>query len=175
MKKPLSIAPEQGKTTILYPHVGCVLKEIIQVWITVIALITVLLYFSPLIVPHTIKPYTKWIIFLSTTVAILWTAYAFMRYTHTYAKITKEAIIYRKGWVPSQTDTIFWVNIKDVNTYSSVLESLMGSGTVILKVAIRTEIEEIRIEFLPEWRELEEYIRKRIGKLSLHVTQVTYT
>jgi uncharacterized membrane protein YdbT with pleckstrin-like domain len=98
-----------------------------------------------------------------------------LHYTNTYVEITKDALIYRRGWIPHTIDTIFWVHIKDLNSSASITESLLGTGTVKVIVAIRTSMALVEIKYLPKHEEFANFIRQRIGRFSEVTRQVTYT
>jgi len=81
----------------------------------------------------------------------------------------------KERWIPTTTDTIFWIHIKDVNSSASVSESLLGCGTVSIVVALRNIMQVVKIPYLPKHEEFSAYIRDKIGQSVGNINQVTYT
>lgn len=172
------LARKSGETATIYPHTGVVFFEIAKLWAFVIiatAAFVAIPHVAPGLIPEDIRGLLLYGILALWAGAVLFAAYKFLHYANTFMQFTDDAIIYRKGWIPSSTDTIFWVNIKDINTSASISESVLGSGSVIIIVAIRTEIYPVNIGFIPENEKVAEYIRTKIGRLTEGTRQVTYT
>lgn len=165
---------ENGQVTTIYPHGGVAVLKIMRVW-GIVALITVgALVAQRYLPPHTgnLLNYAAIPLWLG---AVVFAAQQFLHYSNTYLVISDEAMVYRKGWIPNITDTIFWVNIKDVNTSRSLGEGLLGAGTIILIVAIRNLITTVTIPYIPEHEMIAGAIRSRVGRLNTATQQVTYT
>jgi len=159
----------------VYPHVGIAILNIAKVWIGCIIGIFAILWAGSHIIPPEIGWTTNLGAFLLLCGGVLFAIQQLMHYSNTYLRITSEAIIYKRGWIPSTTDNIFWVNIKDINSSTSITESLLGTGSIIIVVALRNEIYTAKIGYLPNHEAICTLIRDRIGKLSADTRQVTYT
>lgn len=160
---------------VVYPHTGIAILSIAQVWLVCALIIGAILWASDGIIPQELVVPSMWACFLILLGAILFAVHRLLHFANTYLEWDKDALIYKVGWIPSRTDTIFWVNIKDVNASTSVAESLLSTGSIILIVAIRHEITTIKIPFLPEHVKIHEIIREKIGKYTSDARQVTYT
>lgn len=167
-----------GKTITVYPHTGVAIFQIVKLWIMIGIVIGGYIALqnsgkNPL--PANIQPMIKTGMFLLAAGGVLFAAHQFLHYANTFIQFTDDAIIYRRGWIPSHTDTIFWVNIKDINTSASVIESTLSSGTIVFVVAIRNTMESVRVSYLPQHEEIASYIRERIGAFNSNISQVSYT
>lgn len=163
-----------GEETIIYPHTGVALIQIAKVW-SAVTILTILVVLGKNMVPGDLGNVFMYGLIALWGMAVMFAAHQFLHYSNTYLKITNDAVIFRKGWIPSYTDTIFWVNIKDINTATSVGESLLGTGTIVLVVAIRAAIGEVKIPYMPHHEDIASHIRNRIGALTAGTKQVTYT
>jgi hypothetical protein len=161
--------------TTLYPHTGVAIIEIAKVWFVVGLMIAGLYYAGKNLLPPELRIFADLGCFLLVVASALFALQRILHYTNTYVEITKDALIYRRGWVPHTMDTIFWVHIKDLNSSASVTESLLGTGTVKIVIAIRTTMALVEIKYLPKHEEFANFIRERIGKFSEVTRQVTYT
>lgn len=159
----------------IYPHTGVAIIEIAKVWVVVGLMIAGLYYAGNNLIPPDLKVFADLGCFLLVVACALFALQRILHYTNTYVEITKDALIYRRGWIPHTIDTIFWVHIKDLNSSASVTESLLGTGTVKIIIAIRTSMALVEIKYLPNHEEFATYIRERIGKFSEVTRQVTYT
>lgn len=159
----------------IYPHTGIAIIEITKVWLVVGIMIGGLYYAGITVIPPEMKIFADLGCFLLVVACALFALHRILHYTNTYVEITKDALIYRRGWVPHTMDTIFWVHIKDLNSSASVTESLLKTGTVKVIVAIRTSMALVEIKYLPNHEEFANFIRERIGKFSEVTRQVTYT
>lgn len=165
---------ENGDPVTLYPHGGVALLKIAKVWAMVIAA-TVVVVVAQHFLPQDVGQFLNYGAILLWVGAVMFAAHQFLHYSNTYLQISDEVIVFRKGWIPSVTDTIFWVNIKDINTSTSVGESMLGTGTIILLVAIRNIMGSVRIPYIPQHEAIASHIRERVGKLTAGTQQVTYT
>lgn len=165
---------EKGETTTIYPHTGVALLKIAKVWAITAVMTLIVVGLSRAVPPEIGRLVSLGAIGLWIG-AIIYASHQFLYYSNTYLRVSEEAIIYRKGWIPSITDTIFWPNVKDINTSTSVGESMLGCGTIILVVAIRTYLSEIRVPYLPNHEKVAEIIREKVARMSLATRQVTYT
>lgn len=163
------------KSLTIYPHTGVAIIEIIKVWIIVAFMIAGLYYAGQSLLPPNLKIFADVGCFLLVVGAALFALQRMLHYTNTYVEITKDAIIYRRGWIPHTIDTIFWVHIKDINSSASVTESLLKSGTIKIIVAIRNSMALVEINYLPDHEKFAQFIRNKIGKYSDATRQVTYT
>lgn len=165
--------PEVGKT--IYPHTGIALIQIAKVWAILAIMVGGILWAQRSYLPPDLDQFANLAAFLLIIGGGLFAVYTILHYTNTYVEITKDAIIYRKGWIPHSTDTIFWVHIKDINSSASVTESLLRTGSITILVAIRNNLVATSMNYLPEHEIFAEYIRKKIGRFSDATRQVTYT
>lgn len=160
--------------TTFYPHQAIAYIAILKVWAITGAMIAGLLLGHSHIPPelHSFSNGAALALFLGS---LLFALHRLLHYSHTYLAVTEEALIYRQGWIPSTTDNVFWINIKDINTSSSVTESLLGTGSILIIIAIRTSIYQIRVSYLPNHENIAAEIRKHVGALNQDARQVTYT
>jgi membrane protein YdbS with pleckstrin-like domain len=165
--------PEVGKT--IYPHTGIALIQIAKVWAILGLMVGGILWAQAKYLPPEVYQFANLACFLLVVGGALFAVYTILHYTNTYVEITKDAIIYRRGWIPHSTDTIFWVHIKDINSSASVTESLLRTGSITILVAIRNNLVATRMSYLPNHEEFADYIRKKIGRFSDATRQVTYT
>jgi hypothetical protein len=165
--------PEIGKT--IYPHTGVALIEIAKVWAIIALMIGGIIWGQKTALPPDLHFFANLACFLLTVGAVLLAMHRILHYTNTYVEITKDALIYRRGWIPHSTDTIFWVHIKDINSSASVTESLLGTGSITILVAIRNNLLSTKMSYLPKHEEFANYIRGKIGRFSDATRQVTYT
>jgi membrane protein YdbS with pleckstrin-like domain len=168
-----NIKLEDGAT--IYPHSGVAVIEILKVWTILAIMIGGLYWSSKSIIPPDLRFFANLGCFLLVLGGVLFAMHRLLHYTNTYVEITKDALIYRKGWIPHTSDTIFWVHIKDLNSSSSVTESLLGTGSVGILVAIRNSMVLVKMSYLPNHEGFADFVRERIGKLSDVTRQVTYT
>jgi membrane protein YdbS with pleckstrin-like domain len=174
--KPMRNQPTEIKEGItIYPHTGIAIIEIAKVWFVVGLMIAGLYYAGAHVLPPDLRFFANLGCFLLVVASALFALHRILHYTNTYVEITKDALIYRRGWVPHTIDTIFWVHIKDLNSSASVTESILKTGTVKVIVAIRTSMALVEINYLPKHEEFATFIRERIGKFSEITRQVTYT
>jgi len=165
---------ESSVSTTVYPHQAVAILSILKVWTLTGAAITALIL-GRVYIPEEVRPFTNGLALLLFLGSLFFAIHQLLHYSHTYLKICKEAIIYRKGWIPSSTDNIFWINIKDINTSASVTESLLGTGTIIIIVAIRNAVYQIQIGYLPHHEKIAGEIRDHLSTLNQEARQVTYT
>ena len=162
------------KQTTVYPHQAVAIMSIASVWVITITMLAGIYFGKTHLPPELQLPSTGLAIFLIIA-SILFAIHRLLHYSNTYLTIAPEALIYKKGWIPSSTDNIFWVNIKDINTESSVTESLLKTGSIVIIVAIRTAIYQVKISYLPQHEDIAAKIRAHIGVLNQDARQVTYT
>jgi hypothetical protein len=167
--------PDGKIGTTLYPHIGIALIEIAKVWAILGVMIIGALFAQHKFLDPQLDFFINLGCFLLVVGGALYAIYRILHYTNTYVEITKDALIYRKGWIPHSTDTIFWVHIKDINSSASVTESLLKTGSITILVAIRNSLVSTTISYLPKHDEFCIYIRERIGRFSDATRQVTYT
>lgn len=160
---------------IVYPHTGVAILSIVQIWVICGIMIGAILWASHTVLPKSLVFPANGACFLLMLGAILFAIHRLLHYANTYLELAEDALVYKVGWVPSKTDTIFWVNIKDVNASTSVAESLLGTGSIILIIALRHEIGMIKIPFLPEHEKILALIRDKVGRYASEARQVTYT
>jgi hypothetical protein len=165
--------PEVGKT--IYPHTGIALIQIAKVWGILAIMIGGILWAQHSYLPPELYQFANLAAFLLVIGGAFFAVYTILHYTNTYVEITKDAIIYRRGWIPHSTDTIFWVHIKDINSSASVTESLLRTGSITILVAIRNNLVATSMNYLPNHEEFADYIRRKIGRFSDATRQVTYT
>jgi membrane protein YdbS with pleckstrin-like domain len=158
----------------VYPHQAVAFISIAKLWFISLIIIGGIITGIPHLPKDLILP-AKGLAAFITLGSILFAFHQLLHYSHTHLTITKEALIYKKGWVPSTTDNIFWVNIKDINTECSVTESLLGTGSIVVVVAIRTAIYQVKVSYLPHHEKIAEAIREQIGALNENARQITYT
>lgn len=158
----------------MYPHPAIAIISIAKLWI-ITGIILVGCYIGIPELPEELKTPAKGFAILLAMGSILFAMHRLLHYSNTYITITKDALIYREGWIPSTTDNIFWVNIKDINTECSIAESLLKTGSIIVVVAIRTDIYKVRIRYLSDHETIAKNIREHIGTLNEGARQVTYT
>jgi membrane protein YdbS with pleckstrin-like domain len=164
---------KEGMT--IYPHTGIAIIEIIKAWSVMAIMIAGLFYAGQTILPPDLRFYANLGCFLLVLGAAAFAVQRILHYTNTYVEITKDALIYRRGWIPHSIDTIFWVHIKDINSSASVTESLLKTGSIKIIVAIRASMALVEIHYLPNHEKFAQFIRERIGKFSDATRQVTYT
>lgn len=158
----------------VYPHPAIAVLSIIKLWIVTGGLLAAIFFGRP----HLPEPFWGPLSILAGLLllgSLLFAAHSLLHYSNTFLAIHESSLIYKKGWIPSTTDTIFWVNIKDINTKASISESLIGTGSIILTVAIRTEIYLVSIGYLPNHEQIASKIRDHLGNLNKNANQVTYT
>jgi hypothetical protein len=164
----------EGQTITLYPHTGTALIEIAKVWGMILVAVLIIFWVDKTL-PSQLAQATNWLSFGLVLGGVLYAAHRLLHFANTFIQITDDAIICRSGWVPSHTDTVFWVNLKDVNLASSIGESMLKTGSLILLVVIRDQSYSIRVPYLPNHEAVASYIRKRIGKYNKDIKQITYT
>jgi hypothetical protein len=126
-------------------------------------------------------PYTPFGQYQHTVLAIALGLYAlrllhiFQHYTHTYLQIDQDGLVYRKGWIPSYQNSIYWITIKDVDCGSTITESMLGCGHISILVTIRNTNERIVITYLPHHQQYFEAIRARLGLQSAQTRNVSFT
>jgi hypothetical protein len=160
--------------TTFYPHQAVAYIAILKVWGLTGAMIAGLLLGQSHI-PTELHPFSNGAALALFLGSLLFALHRLLHYSHTYLSITDDALIYRQGWIPSNTDNVFWINIKDINTSASVTESLLNTGSIIIIIAIRTSIYQIRISYLPYHENIATEIRRYVGALNQDARQVTYT
>jgi hypothetical protein len=158
----------------IYMHEGVVWMKILQSTIGILLGASLLYEFINILSPSSTGIKTL-IIVGSLLSCIAMALYAFKAYENSFFQITRDSIINRQGWIPSYTDTIFWINIKDINSSVSIPESFLSSGTIILVVGIRNEIREVKLRFVPQHEKICNIIRNKIGSISAATRQVSYT
>lgn len=163
-----------GEVVTIYPHGGIALLQIAKVW-TILGLFIGGYLAANHMLPQEVDKMLRFGCMGLAAGGMLFAAHRFLHYSNTYVQFTDDAIIYRKGWIPHSSDTIFWINIKDINTGATISESMLSSGTIILVVAIRTAVGVVKINFLPQHELIAEYIRQKIGSFNDGVRQVSYT
>lgn len=166
--------PSRTNPTTFYPHQAVAYLAIFKVWAITGTMIAALLFGQPHL-PAKLHPFSSGAALALFLGSLLFALHRLLHYSHTYLAITDDALIYRQGWIPSNTDNIFWINIKDINTSASVTESLINTGSIIIIIAIRTSIYQIRINYLPNHEAIAAEIRRYVGALNQDARQVTYT
>jgi len=121
------------------------------------------------------EPYKAYVPLLLGVTLAIFLYYSLMTYIHSNIRITEDGLVIRKGWIPHTSNTIFWPSIKDVDSAAGVLESLVGAGTIQIKVAVRQDDEEIKIPFIPDYETLFNYIRERVGSQYKDIKTITHT
>lgn len=101
--------------------------------------------------------------------------YSALNYTHTYTEISEKGIIVREGWIPNKENTIFWIDIKDIDANSNTRESMFGSGTITMLVTIRTQEEKIKLKFIQNYRVPLELIRSEISARKNDARTMSYS
>ena len=167
-----------GEIVTIYPHTGVAIFQILKVWLFIGAFLAgyILLNLSgknPF--DPEIRPMIKTGLILLAGGGALFAIHQLLHYANTYLQFSDDAIIYRRGWIPSTTDTIFWINIKDINTSASIPESFLNSGTIMLVVAIRTDMDNVFVPYIPDHEGIADYIRQKLGNFNSRVTQVSYS
>jgi membrane protein YdbS with pleckstrin-like domain len=165
---------EELPEAIIYPHQAIAYISIAKMWAITGAAIGGVVFGRQHLAENLQTPATALIAFLILA-SLLFAAQRLLHYSHTYLSITKNALIYRKGWIPSNTDNVFWINIKDINTSSSVTESLLKTGSIVIIVAIRNTIYQIQVSYLPKHEDIASKIRAHVGVLNQDARQITYT
>jgi membrane protein YdbS with pleckstrin-like domain len=158
----------------IYPHGGVALLKIAKVW-TLTLMVSVGCLVAQHYLPAQSGNVLSYVAIALWVGAVIFAAHQFLHYANTYVTISEDAVVYRKGWIPNVTDTIFWVNIKDVNTSTSLGEGLLGSGTITLVVAIRNMTSIVTIPYIPDHEIVASGIRNKVAQLNEATRQVTYT
>jgi membrane protein YdbS with pleckstrin-like domain len=164
-----------GPGKVIYPHTGIALLEIAKVWAVLSLLIWGFYVAGANFMPPELMIWRNIGCFLMVCGGAFFAVHRLLHYTNTYVEIAKDALVYKKGWVPNTTDTIFWIHVKDVNSSASVTESLLGCGTVSIVVALRNVMQVVQIPYLPKHEEFAAYVREKIGAFAGNISQVTYT
>jgi hypothetical protein len=159
----------------IYPHAGLLVILIIKRILINFTLLFVVGWLQNNVENYYIETLGKWAglaLFLHACGSSL---YNILHYCNTYIEISEDAITFRRGWIPNRTDNIFWVNIKDIDSSVSIIEGILGAGSLILTVGIKNELSRIRISYIPNHTEVSDFIRNKIGRISNNTSQVTFT
>jgi hypothetical protein len=156
----------------IFQHPGIVVIHLIKLWVGIIAMGVILCVGGAFL---ELNQYTSIGIILLFALGVIKTIISIFNYANTFVEVTPDALIIQKGWIPSTSDTIFWVNVKDINNSSSIAESFLSSGTITLLVTIRNVVDVVKIPFIPHPQKLTQFIRAKIGSIAQTTRQVTYT